>query len=67
MNTGGFAACGEAVAPTEEEIREAVAMAAITRHWSTVLNGTQVDLASFKNETDTVLKLAGERAKSASK
>jgi len=50
-----------------EEIREAVAMAAITRHWSTVLNGTQVDLAGFKKETDTVLKLAGEKAKSASK
>jgi AhpD family alkylhydroperoxidase len=52
---------------TEEEIRETVAMAAISRHWSTVLNGTQVDLASFKKETDAVLKLAGEKAKSASK
>jgi hypothetical protein len=38
-------------------------MAAITRHWSTVLNGMQVDLASFKSDTDTVLRLAGEKAK----
>jgi AhpD family alkylhydroperoxidase len=61
------AAAARANGATEEEIREAVAMAAIARHWSTVLNGTQVDLADFKKETDTVLKLAGERAKSASK
>ena len=42
---------------TEEEIREAVAMASITRHWSTELNGMQIDLAEFKAETDAVLKL----------
>ena len=52
---------------TDQEIREAVGMAAISRHWSTVLNGMQVDTATFKNETDTVLRLAGEKAKSASK
>jgi AhpD family alkylhydroperoxidase len=50
---------------TDEEIREAVAMAAIARHWSTVLNGMQVDLGGFKRETDTVLGLAAARAKSA--
>jgi AhpD family alkylhydroperoxidase len=48
---------------TDEEIREAVAMAAIARHWSTVLNGMQADLDGFKRETDTVLRLAGEKAK----
>jgi AhpD family alkylhydroperoxidase len=52
---------------TDEEIREAVAMAAIVRHWSTVLNGMQVDYAGFKKEVDTVLRIAGERAKSAKK
>jgi AhpD family alkylhydroperoxidase len=52
---------------SDEEVREAVAMAAIARHWSTVLNGMQVDLATFKSETDTVLRLAAEKAKSASK
>ena len=50
---------------TDEEIREAVAMAAIVRHWSTVLNGMQVDLAGFKRETDTVLRVAAEKAKTA--
>ena len=50
---------------TDAEIREAVAMAAITRHWSTVLNGMQVDQAGFRQETDTVLRLAAERMKAA--
>ncbi|MDX8495022.1 carboxymuconolactone decarboxylase family protein [Mesorhizobium sp. VK22B] len=35
---------------TDEEIQEAVAMAALTRHWSTIFNGMQVDLAQFKKE-----------------
>ena len=51
---------------TDEEIREAVAMAAIVRHWSTVLNGMQVDLTDFKKEADHVLRLAAEKAKTAS-
>jgi AhpD family alkylhydroperoxidase len=56
-------AVAKANGATDDEIREAVAMAAISRHWSTVLNGMQIDLATFKNDTDTVLKLAGEKAK----
>jgi AhpD family alkylhydroperoxidase len=56
-------AAAKANGATEEEIREAVAMAAIVRHWSTVLNGMQVDMAAFKGEVDTVLRLAGEKAK----
>jgi AhpD family alkylhydroperoxidase len=51
---------------TDAEVREAVAMAAITRHWSTVLNGMQADPAGFRRETDTVLGLASERMKAAS-
>lgn len=35
---------------TEEEIQEAVAVSAITRHWSTVYNGMQIDLEQFKKE-----------------
>ena len=60
-------AAAKANGATEEEIREAVAMAAIVRHWSTVLNGMQVDLDAFKRETDTILKLAAEKAKTAGK
>ena len=44
-------------------MREAVAMASISRHWSTVLNGMQVDLSAFKTDTDTVLRLAAQKAK----
>ncbi|MCA0045372.1 carboxymuconolactone decarboxylase family protein [Mesorhizobium sp. B283B1A] len=35
---------------TEEEIQEAVAMSALTRHWSTIFNGMQVDFETFKKE-----------------
>lgn len=56
-------AAAKANGATDDEIREAVAMAAVVRHWSTVLNGMQVDAADFKRETDTVLRLAVEKAK----
>nr|WP_280952187.1 carboxymuconolactone decarboxylase family protein [Mesorhizobium sp. WSM3868] len=35
---------------TDEEIQEAVALAALTRHWSTIFYGMQVDFAQFKKE-----------------
>ena len=35
---------------SDEEIKEAVAVAALTRHWSTILNGMQVDMATFKKD-----------------
>ena len=56
-------AVAKANGATDDEIREAVAMAAISRHWSTVLNGMQIDLATFKSETDAALKFAGEKAR----
>ena len=40
---------------TEREIKEAIAIAAITRHWSTVLNGSQTDPALFKKETQKIV------------
>jgi len=46
---------------TEEEVREAVAMAAIVRHWSTVLNGMQIDQAAFKQEMDAIFARAAEK------
>ena len=39
---------------TDEEIREAVGMAAVTRHWSTVLNGSGQDFAEFRQEADAI-------------
>jgi AhpD family alkylhydroperoxidase len=39
-----------AAGATDEEIAEAVTMAALTRHWSTIFNGLQVDMDTFKAE-----------------
>lgn len=58
-------AAAKANGATDEEIREAVGMAAETRHWSTVLNGSQIDMETFKHETDAALKFAGEQAEKA--
>jgi AhpD family alkylhydroperoxidase len=60
-------AAAKANGATDEEIKETVAMAAVVRHWSTVLNGMQVDPAAFKRETDTVLRAAAEKAKASAK
>jgi AhpD family alkylhydroperoxidase len=35
---------------TDEEIAEAVGMSALTRHWSTVFHGLQIDFETFKTE-----------------
>lgn len=40
---------------TEAEIADAVAISGAVRHWSTLLNGAQVDEATFRAETDRVL------------
>lgn len=40
----------KAAGATDEEIQEAVAMSALTRHWSTVFNGMQIDFETFKKE-----------------
>jgi AhpD family alkylhydroperoxidase len=55
-------AAAKANGATDEETREAVAMAAISRHWSTVLNGMQIDLPTFQKETDTVLHVDGKKS-----
>ncbi len=39
-----------AAGATEGEIKEAVGQAALTRHWSTILNGLQIDFDAFKTE-----------------
>lgn len=40
---------------TDEEIGEAVAVAATERYWSTALNGLQVDLDTFKQEFGAIM------------
>lgn len=40
---------------SEAELKEAIAMASVTRHWSTVLNGMQINEKKFKMEADKIL------------
>lgn len=44
---------------TEDEIEEAVAIAASTRHWSTIFNGMQVDFETFKQDLGGNAEAAG--------
>jgi AhpD family alkylhydroperoxidase len=44
-----------------QEINEAIAMAGITRHWSTLVNGLQVDEAGFRKDIDRMVKHAGAK------
>lgn len=46
----------KAFGASETEQHEAIAMASITRHWSTWLNGTQQDEAGFRKEVDGIVK-----------
>jgi AhpD family alkylhydroperoxidase len=48
-------AAAKAEGASDEEIREAVAVAATGRYWSTMLNGLQVDLPTFKQEFGALL------------
>jgi AhpD family alkylhydroperoxidase len=48
---------------TQEEVKEAIANAANTRHWSTVLNGADVSLKEFKTEWDGMLEHMKEHSK----
>lgn len=46
----------EASGVTQQEQAEAMAMGAIVRHWSVVVNGGAVDKDQFKKEADQVIK-----------
>jgi len=43
---------------SDKEIGEAVTMAALTRHWSTVLNGSLIDEVVFRKEVDQIVRNA---------
>jgi len=45
-----------AAGASEEEIREAIHMASLVRHWSTVLYGNESDFDAFKAEVDAAFK-----------
>ena len=46
----------KAAGASQEEIREAVHQASLTRHWSTILYGNQYSLESYKTEIDAAFK-----------
>jgi AhpD family alkylhydroperoxidase len=48
---------------TDAEVQEAIAYAAEVRLWSTILNGSQYDLAKFQAEIDGILAHAAEAQK----
>lgn len=48
---------------TKEEIKEAVAHGAQTRHWSMILQGSQIDFKDFKSEFDGMMKYMSEKSK----
>ena len=48
-----------AAGATDEEIREAVGIAATERYWSTMLNGLQTDFDTFKAEFGPLVGIEG--------
>ncbi|HLF63112.1 MAG TPA: carboxymuconolactone decarboxylase family protein [Saprospiraceae bacterium] len=61
-------AAAKANGATDEEIQEAIAQGAQTRHWSMILQGNQVSFEAFKKEFDGMMKyMADKAAKSKSK
>lgn len=55
-------AAAKANGATDEEIQDAIAQGAQTRHWSMVLQGNQVSLEQFKKEVDAALKYMEQKA-----
>lgn len=55
-------ASAKANGATDEEIQEAVAQGAATRHWSMILQGNQIELEAFKAEFDTMMKYMAEKS-----
>lgn len=56
-------ASAKANGATDEEIQEAIAHGAQTRHWSMILQGNQIEFEDFKVEFDGMLKYMSEKAK----
>ena len=48
---------------TDEEIDEAIALGAETRHWSMIIQGSGISFEDFKAEFDQMMKYMSEKAK----
>lgn len=53
----------KAFGATDQEIDEAVALGAETRHWSMVLQGSGISFEDFKTEFDQMMTYMAEKAK----
>ena len=53
----------KAFGATDEEVYEAIAQGAQTRHWSMILQGNQIDYNEFKVEFDGIMKYMSSQAK----
>ena len=53
----------KAFGATDEELKEAVAYGAQTRHWSMIIQGAQIDLEEFKIEFQKMMKFMEEKSK----
>lgn len=45
----------------DQEIKEAVAMASVVRHWSTWLNGMQINEKTFRSDVDRIFTQAPQK------
>ena len=52
---------------SDQEIAEALAMAGLTRHWSTFLNGTMTSETTFRKEVDQIVAILRKRSQTASR
>jgi AhpD family alkylhydroperoxidase len=50
LTVWSYTKCARSSGASEAEVKEAVAMAALARHWSTFFNGIQLDEAKFRAE-----------------
>jgi AhpD family alkylhydroperoxidase len=57
-----YSRCVRANGATEAEAKEAVAIAALARHWSTYFNGSQLDEAAVRTETTKILEYGAKMA-----
>jgi AhpD family alkylhydroperoxidase len=57
-----YTRCARAMGATEAETKEAVAIAAVDRHWSAYFNGAQVDEAKLRADTARMLEHMGQIA-----
>lgn len=48
---------------SEQQVKEAIGMSAVTRMASTVLNGSQLDVAVFRRDTDRLIKGSSDAKK----